>query len=224
MKKIGIITRTELLDGQYKLFCNETYINAIKKQNWLPVLCSNVELANEYANELDALLIPGGLDIDANYYNQENHASNQLYDKPIDLLDFTILHAFIQRKKPILGICRGIQIINVYFHGTLLQDITNHKMNHFHPIMFLPYSFLSSIKQTSIIVNSYHHQCIDQLGTGLKAIAWDDNQIIEAIIHERLPIVAVQWHPEKIKNDFIISYFLHACETSHFDFIQRNKK
>lgn len=73
-------------------------------------------------------------------------------------------------------------------------------------------------------VNSYHHQTIDRLGKDLRAIAVHRDQTIEAIIHKTFSILAVQWHPEKMEDDVIIPYFLHACATCRFPLHQRHKK
>ena len=226
MKKIGIVTRTEALEGIERTFVNDSYGNAIRKEGWFPVFCNEIALANWYAQNLDALLIPGGLDIDPLYYQKQCDPATKRYPNPIDALDFALLEAFLQEGKPILGICRGLQVINVFFRGTLKQDINtdDHERDHLHEVTILPGSFLSSMQKPVMEVNSYHHQTIDRLGKDLRAIAVHRDQTIEAIIHKTFSILAVQWHPERMEDDVIIPYFLHACATCRFPLHQRHKK
>lgn len=103
-----------------------------------------------------------------------------------------------------------MQIINVYFHGTLCQHFepSTHESEHSHPVTVKENTPFAQLLGQDAIVNSYHHQCVKQPGEHLcPAVAAQDGRI-EALIHDTLPIIAVQWHPELMENDLIIPYFL----------------
>ncbi len=132
------------------------------------------------------LLLPGGGDIKPQRYNKKDEEvkySNQL-DKAEEKF------YFIAKKydKKVIGICRGLQIINVFENGTL-KNIENHEnINH-----------IINYKKTKIIVNSFHHQAIDKLGDNLKIIATSSDNIIEAIESDDKKTLAFQFHPEKLR-------------------------
>lgn len=147
-----------------------------------------------------ALLLPGGGDLEPWRYGQRNTASVGL--EPMrDAMELQLLQQFILRKKPVLGICRGLQCINVYFGGTLLQDIPGHSatdgIDRLHAVRNAP-SPLRDLYGDRHIVNSAHHQAIDRLGSGLSAVQWSPDGVIEAVCHRTLPVLAVQWHPERL--------------------------
>ena len=149
-----------------------------------------------------ALLLPGGGDLEPWRYGQENTASCHL-EPERDAAEFALLEQFTALRKPVLGICRGLQSINVFFGGTLLQDISNHSaigcQDRLHPVKTLS-SPLRAICGEQCIVNSAHHQAIDRLGAGLESVQWATDGIIEAIAHRSLPVFALQWHPERLSS------------------------
>ena len=125
----------------------------------------------------------------------------------------------MQQHKPILGICRGLQVLNVAFGGTLIQDIPNHSQKadrHVltHEVKIVKDSQLASIFNESTQVNSLHHQVIDRLGDGLKAVAFSSEGYIEAI--EADNILAVQWHPEALTHEpdqlKLFKSFIKQCQ------------
>ena len=136
-------------------------------------------------SSFEAFLLPGGYDIDPIHYNQKNYASQHI-SMEMDLLDKKIIEYACQTKKPLLGICRGIQSINVFLGGTLKQDIRHHSNeNHF-----------IKINGKYVFVNSFHHQSIDRLAPNLEALGTSLDGEIEVIKHKTLPIYGVQFHPE----------------------------
>ena len=147
-----------------------------------------------------ALLLPGGGDIEPRRYGQRNTASVHL-DPMRDARELALIQQFVLRKKPILGICRGLQCINVAFGGTLLQDIPGHSaangIDRLHAVRCAP-SPLRELYGEQYIVNSAHHQAIDRPGSGLIPVQWSPDGVIEAVCHRSLPILAVQWHPERL--------------------------
>lgn len=211
MKKIAITPRIEYLDEQWKYFVNESYLTALHHPSLTCMLALDGKDADRFAQECDGLLLPGGYDIAPFYFHQnlEEHAT--LYQRPVDQIDFLYLNAFVKAKKPILGICRGIQLINIYFHGTLNQHIpvSAHEVNkHEHPIQYKDHTPFQQLLYPEQMVNSFHHQAIERLGEHLAIGATAADGHIEAIYHEQLPIIAVQWHPEKLDDDLIIPYFI----------------
>lgn len=177
--------------------------------------------------DFDGLLLPGGVDIDPGYYHQENQACVDV-DPALDAVQFEIAQAFIQAGKPILGICRGHQLLNVCFGGSLVQNVENadhHRKLEFgdnvHDTTAVTGTCLEALYGLQFPVNSAHHQAIDELGTGLVAIQKSDDGVIEAVGHETLPIIGVQWHPERMSFDYrredtvdgglLIQHFMEIC-------------
>jgi len=178
-------------------------------------------------DDFDGLLLPGGVDVHPARYGQENVACGSI-DEALDKIQFDIADAFIKAGKPVLGICRGHQLLNVYFGGTLIQDLENsehHKWtpegDRVHDTTANEGSFLSDIYGTAFAVNSAHHQAVDAIGEGLKVVQCSDDGVIEGMYHETLPVIAVQWHPERmcfdhqrsdtVDGSHVIRYFLEMC-------------
>lgn len=165
----------------------------------------------------DGLLVTGRtIDVNPKYYGEDctdkTHLSND-YDKEDDL-DFTLIKSFHKSNKPILGICAGIQSINVCFGGSLFQDIPNHTSKEettMHLIKLEKGSFLEKCYGTDMIkVNSSHHQAVNRVADNFKVTALSEDGIIEAIEYNN--ILGVQWHPEHMKDmeffkNFIKLYF-----------------
>ena len=162
---------------------------------------------------LDGLLISGGdFDIDPSFYGQEIKSNKvQTIPKRTEF-EINLIDLFIKTQKPILGICGGCQLINVYFKGTLIQDIKsnieheqpNPRNETSHLIQLENNSYLKKIiSSNEIYVNSAHHQAVDHLGKDLKIEAKASDGIIEAFRHTQHPYcVGLQWHPEFLITDF----------------------
>ena len=178
----------------------------------------------------DGLILCGGPDVAPCYYGQSNLACGEL-DEERDRIEMELLRAYVELKKPVLGVCRGLQLINVALGGDLKQDIGEYlHLFHsawgepdyrVHPIRAKEGSALRDAYGESFMVNSCHHQAIDHLGTGLHAVAWAESGIIEAVEHESLPVSAVQFHPEQmcflkkradtVDGSLIFKRFLETC-------------
>ncbi len=147
------------------------------------------------------LLLTGGVDIQPHLYgDSECHSQNTL-DAERDELEFPLLDMFVKAKKPVMGICRGMQVIHTYFGGTLWQDLpsqlsVNHR-NTIHNIRCEKGSKLHSLFGEEFAVNSFHHQAAKDMGEDMHPVAWCGD-VIEAIEHKNLPIWAVQYHPERL--------------------------
>lgn len=148
----------------------------------------------------DALLLPGGGDLEPWRYGQENIASRSL-EPDRDEAELSLIQNFIAVGKPVLGVCRGLQSINVFFGGTLAQDVPGHSAlggkDRCHAVRTAP-SPLLPLCGTAALVNSAHHQAADRLGSGLRAAQWAEDGVVEALCHKCLPVWAVQWHPERL--------------------------
>ena len=162
-------------------------------------------LSPEGAEAWDGLLLPGGGDLEPWRYGQTNTASRGL-EPARDQAEFDLLERFTAAKKPVLGICRGLQSINVFFGGTLIQDLPGHSavsgIDRLHIVHTIPKG-PGILWEPSSIVNSAHHQAVDCLGAGLEALQWAPNGTVEALCHQTLPVWAVQWHPERLAGAFL---------------------
>lgn len=166
---------------------------------------------DDYVDALDGLVLQGGADIDPAMYGEPvTHARGRM-DTVRDRFECELLRAFVAAGKPVLGICRGQQLINVAFGGTLYQDLGEDAVTsdahhvadlydeHVHGIRIAADSWLGRVYGglTQARVNSIHHQGVKRLGSGLVAEAWSDDGVIESIRFEGDSlVVGVQWHPE----------------------------
>lgn len=217
MKKILMTPRIEYIDHAWKYFVNESYLKALQPY-CVHCLCPlRMDHASELAKDYDALLLCGGYDIASFYFHEALHEQAQLYKRPVDHFDLTLLDAFVKLKKPVLGICRGMQIINVYFGGSICQHFSqsdHERSPHAHSVTVLENTVFAQLLPKQAVVNSYHHQCVNVLGDSLCAAVAAEDGRIEALTHDTLPIIGVQWHPELMEEDCIIPYFIHhfVCE------------
>lgn len=166
---------------------------------------------DDYADCLDGLILQGGADIHPSCYGQSSNYPEVETDVLRDRFELELLGAFIAAKKPVLGICRGMQLINILFGGSLHQDLVECKAathphvlkdaeeEYRHGLKLVPSGWLSQ-KHGGLLeaqVNSIHHQGVDQLGKGLSVEAYSQDGVIEAIRHAGHGyLVGVQWHPE----------------------------
>ncbi len=150
----------------------------------------------------DKLLLPGGGDIHPSWFGQTDQGSDAL-DAELDRMQFALLHRFLLSGKPVLGICRGMQIINVYFGGTLIQNLPTADRHRYkgrdqiHPADNMPGSLLFQFYQDSCLINSAHHQGCSTIGRALAVTQTARDGVIEALEHENGRILGVQWHPER---------------------------
>lgn len=147
------------------------------------------------AARCDGLLLAGGGDIHPALYGQQCLYDSLCIDPVRDKEEQALFEAFYRRRKPIFGICRGMQAINVFLGGTLHQDIPAHS-GCCHAVQCT--STLSAMIGSSPHVNSYHHQAVDQTAPALHAAAHADDGTIEALLHPSAPVLGVQWHPERM--------------------------
>lgn len=216
MTKIGITTYMTPVYSRDCNVINMDYIGSITEEGALPILMPLTEdraVLDQYLNLIEGLLLTGGDDLDPKCYGEENQGLSKQISALRDSVELYCIEKAIERKLPILGICRGLQILNVYFGGTLVQDIPSQMettINHqnkssvgaerHHEVDLIHGSTLHDIVgQDSLQVNSRHHQCIKVLGRDFKIAAKAPDGIIEAIEMPEKNILAVQWHPENLR-------------------------
>jgi putative glutamine amidotransferase len=196
---------------------SQTYVNAVIAAGGTPLLLPlsiDRELLRQLGRMLDGLLLAGGNDIDPKLYGQEPaHATND-YSDLRDATEQILLEQALERRIPILGICRGMQLLNVHLGGTLDQDLTaSHPgLDHdgstklktlvdlSHTLTIQPDSKLAAIVGAEPLgTNAHHHQAVDSLGDGLVATAWAADGVIEAMESTTYPYaVCIQAHPESL--------------------------
>ena len=147
------------------------------------------------AARCDGLLLAGGGDLHPARYGQTVQSEHLSIDPVRDEEEQVLFRAFYDCGKPVLGICRGVQAINVFLGGSLRQHITGHE-NCCHRVRCAP--TLAARIGAAPLVNSYHHQVVDTLAPTLHAAAWAADGTIEAVRHESAPVLGVQWHPERM--------------------------
>jgi putative glutamine amidotransferase len=169
-------------------------------------------IAERVLDGLDGLLLTGGKDIDPAVYGQDPHPATDEPARQRDAFEFALLRVALQRGLPVLGICRGAQVLNVALGGTLhqhLPDVIGHGGHRAGnavfstvPMRTVPGTKLAALIGDSVDAQCYHHQAIADVGAGLVVSAWDADGVIEAL---ELPgdgfVLAVQWHPEETLDD-----------------------
>ncbi len=155
------------------------------------------------------LILPGGGDITPAFFGQQNAGSRNI-DTELDILQIQALSLFMEQKKPVLGICKGLQIINVHQGGTITQDIDTadthkwagrDKYHHVYHSGLSRTDFFYQLYGSGTRVNSAHHQAANKLGQNLAVVCRAGDNIIEGIMHTKLPVIAVQWHPERMMDE-----------------------
>jgi putative glutamine amidotransferase len=181
-----------------------TYLRAIEVAGGMPVVLPPLGDAVAYLDRLDGICLSGGPDLDPDAYGApERHAELGPTEPGLDAFELELARAADARGLPILGICRGAQALNVARGGTLHQHLPGHRQTEpatatTHTVQIEPGSRLADVAGAGRLrVNSFHHQAVDVLGHGLRAVAYAADGIVEAIEDSgpRL-VLAVQWHAE----------------------------
>ena len=210
--KIGIVI-CGLIDN--KQFVTDAYIQAVKSSGGLPIVLPLVKsktVIQEYVSLCNGFLFCGGGDITPLLFGQEPNFGIGSTDITLDLFQIRLMKEIIKDEKPVLAICRGMQILNVACGGTIYQDLNQLDMetiNHMqtslsrrdisHKVFFTPKTRLHRMFGDFAYTNSFHHQAIDRLGNGLIASGITGDDIVEAIEMPSHPFaVGVQWHPESM--------------------------
>lgn len=219
---IGISPRTMMTEGNYKIQVNYNYLEPFieRKISTIIIPLNDYDIEN-ILNLCDGFLVIGGDDIDPAYYGEENTDSKNI-DALVDTIDQKIIKHALKNKKPLLGICRGAQSLGAFLGGKLIQDID--KEGYKHDVVDHTHLVTTTIKNDFtkdfpdvFPINSYHHQAIKTLPEDFEAI-FMHNDLIEGIMHKTLPIIGVQWHPERIptkESKLIFDYFVKKVIEYH---------
>lgn len=189
-----------------------TYVVSINKAGGIPVIIPttiNEDDMERYITLCDGFLFSGGIDISPAFYGEDSHIKLGATSQALDKVQIPLMKKVIAAKKPVLGICRGHQVLNVASGGTLYQDLSEKEgvyVKHFqdtdpgdisHQVFLESESILSTVFEKTIYTNSYHHQAVKTTGPNVKIIAHSKDDIVEAIQLEDYPFgLGIQWHPE----------------------------
>lgn len=221
-----VIAMPRMGNDPFRMYMKSKYVWSLRRSGavvrWIPL--ENIESHLPELLECDGLLMPGGVDIEPARYGQSRGEKCGKSDLLRDEAEWKILEAFLPTRKPVLCICRGVQMLNVFQGGTLYQDIPGHsdfrsRGTGCHAVSVTPGSLLHRILgSTELTVNSLHHQAADQTGNQLSVAAVSTDGITEALELQGHPFcLGVQWHPEHLSRRFalhqkIFHAFTEACK------------
>jgi putative glutamine amidotransferase len=199
-------------------YLKRSYYEAVERSGGVVIVLPNTkrkEKVEELLNIVDGLIISGGNDVDPVFYGERRKAKNLSITPERDLFEMALVRRAKTQKIPVLAICRGMQLVNVAFGGSLYQDFSfeekffDHTLegstvySKRHPVVIREGSKLFHIIQKKkILVNTSHHQMVKKVGSGMVATAWSEKDgVIEAIESEENHfLLCVQWHPELMKD------------------------
>jgi len=222
---IGITT--DIKNGNFEI--EEKYSHAIANAGGIPLLIpsmpQNTSLIKETVERIDGLLLPGSRDMDPKYYNQVPHPKLRPMSLERTEMEFSVLEHSVDRELPVFGICGGMQLMNVFFGGSLYQDIDSfildalaHEKGALHDVSIDKDSKLFEIiEKDQVTVKSYHHQAVHEIGNGLKSCARSGDNIVEGIEStNKNYVLGIQWHPELEDGEIssrIFKSFIDECNS-----------
>ena len=229
---IGILPLVDTEKDSYWMFPG--YMKGIENAGGIPVmlpLTSDKSIIHQLATQIDGFLFSGGHDIDPKLYHEEMLPECTELSPERDSMEALLFEEVLRLDKPVFGICRGLQFINVALGGSLYQDLAtqyplkaDHRMKPpynraIHKVNILPNTpFSDIIPCTELGVNSCHHQAIKELAPCLKTGAISEDGLIEAVyMPDRKFVMATQWHPEFALNadmysEVFFAKFVEACQ------------
>lgn len=237
-KKVIGISGSMIIDnggnfpGYKRSYVNNDYVRSVIEAGAIPYIIpmnNNEDVIKEQLKLVDGLILSGGHDVNPLLYGEEpNKLLSDIYPER-DTFDLTLIEEATKLKMPILGICRGHQILNVSNGGTLYQDLSLAKDSYIkhnqeklpsqgtHTVNIEKNSILYSILGDTAIVNSFHHLSVNKVGKGFKAVAYSKDGVIEAIERNKPFALGIQWHPEMMSQSNkcmlnIFKYFIDQCE------------
>lgn len=208
----GYVKKNDFVHGPYM---HEDYVEAVIRAGAVPILLPTqlIENGEQLLRLCDGLILSGGCDVDPRFYGEDPLPQMEPYQTERDRFEMHLLRQAMRSNQPILGICRGFQLMNVAFGGSLIQDLETqreHSIQHrqkvsraqaSHSVRLEKGSRLERLFDAgdSIFVNSLHHQAVKTLAADLKAVAFAGDGVIEAAEHRQTErITGIQWHPESM--------------------------
>ncbi len=217
--RIGVSSVVRRWQDADRALVNAAYLRSVAQAGGVPLVLSQLMGADHAARALeacDALLLSGGEDVDPALYGAPPSRALGSVDRSRDGFEIALFRAARDRGLPVLGICRGLQVINVAMGGTLWQDLPSERpgpVSHdpggprnarAHPVRLAPGSRVAeALGANALTPNSFHHQGIRDLAPGLVASGWAADGLIEAVETDGREgwLLAVQWHPEEMHAD-----------------------
>jgi putative glutamine amidotransferase len=210
------------------------YAARVAEAGAIPVLLPYEAGSASTLDRLDGLLVTGGQDVHPSVYGagaeelapvDESRTSGFAHDLDRDAYEMTLIRAAIATRTPVLGICRGHQVLNVALGGTLVADLPATQVEHYltdaaptdgradHRVEFTPGSLAHGIYGHSRILNSWHHQAVDRCGAGLVVSGRAHDGVVESIELPDHPVLGVQWHPEwQVTPDPVFAWLVAAAQ------------
>ncbi|MCR2800968.1 gamma-glutamyl-gamma-aminobutyrate hydrolase family protein [Microbacterium sp. zg-Y818] len=193
-------------DSQRQLnVLNDATVRAVNALGWTAELVAAAEVDEqsvlERAQRVDVVVVLGGEDVDPAFYGgARDYPGSGLHEPVADRVTIAVIRDAVERSTPLLGICRGLQLINVALGGTLVPDMHGHRSAEGDPFVATPViaqgeSAVGALAETGPVLCT-HHQAIDELAPGLRVLVRAVDGVVEAVAHESAPAVGVQWHPE----------------------------
>lgn len=222
MSRLVAVSATRRTDlGRERVALNSSYVRALLGVGLTPVLVPPLldpAQVDDVLSAVAGLVLTGGEDVHPASYGETPHARLEETDQARDAVELALYRVARARSLPVLAICRGIQLVNVAEGGSLYQDLPSEKpspVNHVdpkgrHALRIEPASRLHRTIGDPVSVNSRHHQAVKQLASGLRAVAWAEDGIIEGAepVDRSAPwLLGVQWHPEDDVEDGLFEGF-----------------
>ena len=220
-----------------RFFINKTYMEAVRLHGGIPLplpCLDDIDQLRVCVDMCDAILLPGGIDVDPKFYGENPHQNLGTVQTDMDESAFKVLEIAFARKMPVFGICRGHQVLNVALGGSLYQDISStyekesmmhqqraHTSLALHTVKVEKGTMLFDIfGEETVGVNTFHHQAVKALGKDLIVTAVAPDGIIEAFESKDRTILGVQWHPELMIHKHanmkkVFEYFIHTMAASY---------
>lgn len=210
-----LIHAVEAFNGNQVSYTPQGFVTAVQQTGGMPLIIpiGAPETAADYIAQIDKLLLAGGQDVSPDFYGEEPHPKLEETNRNRDTFELALIEEAIKQKKPILAVCRGMQLLNVALGGTLYQDLSQYsewKVKHgqqptapefpTHSITIENNTILNQLFGDTYQVNSYHHQAIRRISTQLSATAYSSDGLVEGVEakHPEQRLLGVQWHPELI--------------------------
>lgn len=189
------------------------YATSVAREGGIPVFLPLDGDPQELLGRLDAVLLAGGEDVDPVHYGADPGPQLGATDRRRDAFELALVRGALDDDLPVLGICRGQQLLNVALGGTLVQHVDGHSQEEHRTERTHDVTFAEGTRQAALYgagarVNSFHHQTVDRPGVGVVVAARDDAGLVEAIDVPGARAMAVQWHPETFGGDPVFSWLV----------------